>query len=119
MLAHAESAFVPYLGFSGVLLAQLELDPNLRELEILLVAKRTGVEYEWIQHVGISNALGIDDAQIAAVERGDLNAACLDPEARAVLSFASEVLEQPRVDDEVFAALADRLGRFRCRRVQH
>jgi len=71
MLAHAESAFVPYLGFSGVLLAQLELDPNL------------------------------------------------DPEARAVLSFASEVLEQPRVDDEVFAALADRLGRFRCRRVQH
>jgi hypothetical protein len=44
MLAHADSAFIPYLGFAGALLAQLELDSKLRELAILLVATRTGAE---------------------------------------------------------------------------
>ena len=65
---------------------QLELDPKLRELAILLVAARTDAEYEWIQHVGISQALGIDDAQISAVERGNLDAACLDDDAHVVLA---------------------------------
>ncbi len=108
MLAHADSAFVPYLGFAGVLLAQLELDPKLRELAILLVATRTDAEYEWVQHVGISRALGIHDEQISAVERGDLQAACLDSDARVVLCFASEVLALPRVSDVTFVALSDR-----------
>lgn len=107
MLAQADSAFVPYLGFAGALLAQLELDPKLRELAILLVATRTGAEYEWVQHVGIARTLGIQDEQISAVESGDLQAACFDLEAQAVLRFASEALELPRVSDATFAALSD------------
>jgi alkylhydroperoxidase family enzyme len=107
-LAHAESAFIPYLGFAGVLLARLELDPKLRELAILLVAANAGAEYEWIQHVGISQTLGIADEQISAVQRGDLDAACLDADARIVLSFAMQILEHPRADEETFAALSDR-----------
>lgn len=110
MLAQADSAFVPYLGFAGVLLAQLELDPKLRELAILLVATRTGAEYEWVQHVGISKTLGIRDEQISAVERGDLQAACLDADAQVILCFASEVLELPRVSDATFAAANDRFS---------
>ena len=108
MLAQADSAFVPYLGFAGVLLTQLEPDPKLRELVILLVAARTGAEYEWVQHVGISKTLGIHDEQISAVGRGDLQAACLDPDAQAILCFAAEVLELPRVGDATFAAVSDR-----------
>ncbi len=108
MLAQADSAFAPYLGFAGVLLAQLELDPKLRELAILLVATRTGAEYEWVQHVGISKTLGIHDEQISAVERGDLQAACLDADARVILCFASEALELSRVSDATFAAISDR-----------
>lgn len=107
MLAQADSAFVPYLGFAGVLLAQLELDPKLRELAILLVATHTGAEYEWVQHVGIAKTLGVRDEQISAVENDDLQAACLSPEAQAVLCFASEVLELPRVSNSTFAALSD------------
>jgi 4-carboxymuconolactone decarboxylase len=108
MLAHADSAFVPYLGFAGALLAQLELNPQLRELAILLVAARTGAEYEWVQHVGISRALGIRDEQISAIEHGELQAGCLDLDAQAVLCFAAEALESPRVSDATFAALSDR-----------
>ncbi len=105
MLAHADSAFVPYLGLGGALLALLELDPGLRELAILLVAAHTGAEYEWIQHVGISRALGIREEQISAVQRGELQSACLDPEAQVLLRFTSEVLQRPRADDATFAAL--------------
>jgi alkylhydroperoxidase family enzyme len=108
MLAHAESAFVPYLGLAGALLAQLELDPKLRELAILLVAARTEAEYEWIQHVGISQALGIADEEISAVRRGDLESASLDVDTQVVLRFTAQVLECPRVDDETFAALSER-----------
>lgn len=103
MLAHADSAFLPYLGLAGTLLAQLELDPKLRELAILLVARRCGAEYEWIQHTGISRAIGLTEEQITAVQENDLRAACLDPNAQAVLGFTAAVLEQPRAEDLVFA----------------
>jgi 4-carboxymuconolactone decarboxylase len=107
MLAHADSAFIPYLTLSGVLLTQLELDPKLRELAILLVAAHSGAEYEWIQHVGISRTIGIDDEQIAAVQRGDLKATCLNPDARILLRFTHQVLQQPRADNDTFTALRE------------
>jgi len=109
MLAHADSAFIPYLHLNGVLLAQLELDPKLRELAILLVAAHTGAEYEWIQHAGIAKALGIPDEQIAAIQRSDLKAACLPPDTQLLLRFTSEVLERPHADEATFATLNDRL----------
>jgi 4-carboxymuconolactone decarboxylase len=108
MLAHADSAFIPYLGLGGALLAQLELDPKLRELAILLVAAHTGAEYEWVQHVGIAKTLGIADAQIRAVQRGDLQDTCLDADAQVLLGFTSEVLRLPCVSDEGFTALSSR-----------
>jgi 4-carboxymuconolactone decarboxylase len=108
MLAHADTAFVPYLTLGGVLLTQLELDPKLRELAILLVAAHTGAEYEWIQHVGISRTIGIDDEQIAAVQRGDLQATCLHPDARVLLRFTHGVLQQPRADEDTFTAMRER-----------
>src|SRR5882757_11462489 len=82
-LAHAETAFRPFLRFGGAILGQLELDPKLRELAILQVARAAEAEYEWIQHVTIAQAVGVPDEQIDAVERGELDAFA-DPE-RAVL----------------------------------
>jgi 4-carboxymuconolactone decarboxylase len=108
MLAHADSAFVPYLGLAGTLLSQLELDPKLRELAILLVAARMDAEYEWVQHVAIAQALGIDDAQISAIENDDLGEDCFDAEARVLLRFVAQVLESPRPDDQSFEALSER-----------
>jgi 4-carboxymuconolactone decarboxylase len=108
LLAQADSAFVPYLRFGQALLTQLELDPQLRELAILLVAARTGAEYEWVQHAGIAKAVGVGDEQISAVKSGDLEAACLGHDARVLLRFSSEVLERPRAGEETFAALSER-----------
>lgn len=108
MLAHADSAFVPYLRFGEALLTQLQLDPELRELAILLVAARTGAEYEWVQHVGIAKAIGVDDERILAVERGELDSPCFNADAQVLLRFASEVLDRPRAEEETFTALRER-----------
>src|SRR3954464_2916519 len=73
MLSHAQSAFRPYLRFGGALLADLDLDPVLRELAILRTARLIEAEYEWVQHVAIGRAAGIGDAQLAALEAGDVD----------------------------------------------
>jgi hypothetical protein len=56
-MAHADTAFRPWLRWGGTLLGDLELDPVLRELAILHVARLTPhAEYEWVQHVPIALA---------------------------------------------------------------
>src|SRR4051795_1412790 len=70
-LAHAETAFRPFLRFGGAVLGRMQLDPIVRELAILTVAKEAEAEYEWIQHVAIAKHLGTTDEQIAALEKAD------------------------------------------------
>jgi alkylhydroperoxidase family enzyme len=109
MLSHAETAFRPFLRFGGAILGELQLDAALRELAILEVAAKAGAEYEWIQHVAIAKAVGISDDQIAAIERDELDSNSLSPVESAVLKFAAEVVETPRVSDETFAAVSETL----------
>src|SRR3954447_2049050 len=72
-MAHAETAFRPWLRWGGVLLGELELDPALRELAILRVAQQTPhTEYEWVQDVPIAFAVGATEAQVDAIERNEL-----------------------------------------------
>ena len=111
MLAHAETAFRPFLRFGGSVLTELALDPRLRELAILQVARQAEARYEWIQHAAIARELGVTSEQIAAVEQMEIaTAACLSELERAVLQFASEVVAGPRVSDETFAAVSGRLS---------
>jgi 4-carboxymuconolactone decarboxylase len=111
MLAHAETAFRPFLRFGGAILQDLQLDPKLRELAILQVAARAEAEYEWVQHVAIGLAVGLTDAQVAAVKAGMIDTdPSLGSAERAVCRFTVEVLEQPRVSDEAFAAVSAHLS---------
>jgi alkylhydroperoxidase family enzyme len=111
MLAHAETAFRPFLRFGGAILGELKLDPRLRELAILQVAAQSEARYEWVQHVAIARRVGVDNEQIDAVERGQLRTApSLGAQERAVLLFSEEVVAHPRVSDETFAAVRDFLS---------
>jgi AhpD family alkylhydroperoxidase len=105
MVSHAQTAFRPLLRFAGAILTELELDPRLRELAILVVARDTDAEYEWVQHVAVARGVGVSDEQIAAVELGALDSAALGDSERAVLRFAEEVVVQPRVSDATFEAV--------------
>jgi 4-carboxymuconolactone decarboxylase len=107
MLAHAETALRPYLRFGGALLSDLELDPVARELAILQTARLFEADYEWIQHVAIGRAVGVTDAQIAALERGALDDGAFDAAQRALLRFMTAAMQTPRPSDEDFAAVRE------------
>src|SRR5271155_3510491 len=65
MIAHAESAFLPWIRYSTALLTRLELDPLLREFAILQVARLARSPYEWVQHVAIARSVGASEEQLA------------------------------------------------------
>src|SRR3954453_4768185 len=111
MTAQADSAFVPWLRWAGVLLSRLELDPLLLELAILRVARLTpDAEYEWVQHVPIAKAVGATDDQVGALERGDVEAESFSRTERAVLRFTTEVVRDARASDETLEAVRAQLS---------
>ena len=105
MTAHAETAFRPWLAFGGALLSSLQLDPVVRELVILRVARLSDAEYEWTQHEPIALAVGANREQVTAVDRGALDDRALGEGERAALRFATEVVRDVRASDEALAAL--------------
>jgi len=107
MMANADTAFRPWIRWGGTLLRDLQLDPLLRELAILRVARLTPhAEYEWVQHVPIARYVGADEDQVAALERDDPEAACFTDAQRVVLAFTTEVVRAARASQSTFEALA-------------
>jgi alkylhydroperoxidase family enzyme len=110
MVAHAESAYGPWLGYGGTLLTQLELDPVLRELAILQVARQVGSDYEWVQHDPIARAVGATDAQIDAIQAGRDDDPAFDADQSLVLRFTRSALNEGAASEEQVAEAAERLG---------
>lgn len=109
MLAHAETAFRPWLRFGGALLGAAALDARLRELAILRVAQLTpGADYEWVQHVPILLAVGGTEAEVAALQTGDLEA--FGEVERLVLRFTEEVVRDASPSEAVWTAVSTRFG---------
>src|SRR5919112_5074104 len=94
MVAHAETAYAPWLQYGGALLTRLELDPLLRELAILQVAKRVGSEYEWVQHDVILRAVGGTAEQVAAIEAGREDDPAFDSDQSLVLRFTRTTVDE-------------------------
>jgi alkylhydroperoxidase family enzyme len=127
-LAHAETAFRPFLRFGGAVLGQMTLDPVVRELAILTVAKEAEAEYEWIQHVAIGKAVGVTEAQIDALAAADSCATegaderirraaasgdggasggsadghPFDAPQQAAIELAAAVVRGPRISDDLY-----------------
>jgi alkylhydroperoxidase family enzyme len=108
MLANADTAFRPWMRLGGALLGELELDPRLRELAILRIARLCGSEYEWVQHESIALRIGISAADVAAVDRGELDAFA-EP-VRAVLDFTTEAVRDGHAGEAAVARLGDHLS---------
>jgi alkylhydroperoxidase family enzyme len=108
ILAHATTNLRPVLRLGSAILSEQKLDAKLRELAILHVAKLSGAPYEWVQHVSIAKAVGATQAEIDALDRGDLAAACFGEAERLVLRFTTEVVREVRARDETFAAMTVR-----------
>lgn len=110
LVAHAESAYAPWLRYGGTLLTQLELDPLLRELAILQVARQTGSDYEWVQHDPIARAVGATGEQIDAIQAGRDDDPAFDADQSLVLRLARTAVTEGAATEEQVAELAGRLG---------
>jgi alkylhydroperoxidase family enzyme len=110
IVAHADSAFEPWLRYSNTLLRRLELAPLLRELAILQVAHLSSSEYEWAQHVPIAESFGASAAQVEAIAADLPEPEGLDADGCAVLSLTREVVLEGAADKPAVAAMAARLG---------
>lgn len=98
-----------WLPFGGRLLAGGSLDRRLTELVILRTAYNMGNEYEWGQHVPISQAFGVDRATIERVVAGP-KAEGWSP-LEALLMQATEELHVERyITDATWNALAEHLN---------
>ncbi len=113
MIAHADSAFEPWLRYSNTLLRGLELDPLLREWAILQVAHLSESEYEWSQHVPIAEAFGATPAQIEGIERDLREPEGLDAAGCQVLAFTREVVLDGRASESAVAEMIAALGERR------
>jgi alkylhydroperoxidase family enzyme len=109
MMAHAEGCFKPLTRLGGAMLGKLNLDPRLRELALLRTVRLEGGTYEWVQHVPVALGLGIGEAQIVALEAGDVEAPCFDAVERTLLRFTTEVVERVGASPETLAAMRDHL----------
>lgn len=106
MMAHAEHDFRPLIQLGTAILGRQKLSAKLRELVILRVGNLSKAKYEWVQHVPIALATGATQAQIDALERGDIEASAFDATEKTVLRFATEVLRDVRASEATFDELA-------------
>ena len=109
MFAGAPAALRPLIDLGQANLLHAELDPRLRQIAILSVARATGSSYERAQHEQVSRAVGVSDADIEAASEGDLEA--LEPDARLVARFAVAIARDVGAGDELTAQVLELLGR--------
>jgi alkylhydroperoxidase family enzyme len=110
LMAHAETNFRPLLRLGTSILTEQQLAASLRELAILLTARSSGAEYEWIQHVAIAKAVGVTDAQVEAIAADRLDADCFSATERAVLTASVDIVRDGRMPEPHFDALTQHLS---------
>lgn len=86
------------------IIGQTELSPKLRELAILRVARLSGSQYEWKQHVALALEVGARQEQIDAISDWK-NSSKFNEEERAVLQYTDEVARKVSVTDQTFNVL--------------
>ncbi|MBA2523148.1 MAG: carboxymuconolactone decarboxylase family protein [Solirubrobacterales bacterium] len=109
MFAGAPAALRPLTELGQAILLQAELDPRLRQIAILSVARMTGSTYERAQHEQVSLAVGVSEADVRAAADGDLEA--LDEDARLIARFAAEITTDVQAGEATTAAVLELLGR--------
>ncbi|MFD2473508.1 carboxymuconolactone decarboxylase family protein [Amycolatopsis silviterrae] len=107
-MAGATTLYPPFVDCLAGLFQDLELDARTERLAVLLVGKLSDCRYVWRQNIVTAKSVGISDAQIAAIDRGDLTA--FGPKHRAALAFTEDCVRNVEVSDAVYAAAARELS---------
>ena len=90
-------------------------DQRLTELTILSTAREVRNQYEWTSHEPLARRAGLEQEIIDFIRgRGDLETAGdvpgLGPVERTIISFAREVVSEPKVSPATYADAVGHLG---------
>ena len=103
-VANSPNLLLNVIRLGNSILMRTELPPRLRELAILRVARLSGSEYEWQQHVAIAWEVGIKQEQLDAISDWR-NSSHFNDEECAVLQYVDEVARNVKVSDETYHAV--------------
>ena len=92
-----------YLRFGGA------LPGDLRELAILVTARKIRAQYEFFAHAPIGEKEGLDPKVVEAVRNGK-EPANPSPDVSLVYRFAKQLNETYHVDDATYRAAVERFG---------
>lgn len=106
-LAHTPAVGARALQLVLALLTETDLDPKLRELVILRVAQRCDGPYAWSQHAAIARAIGVSEAQIAALEEGEKPTDLFEDRERTAFAFADEAVDSAGCTNDTFALVRE------------
>ncbi|WP_160725334.1 carboxymuconolactone decarboxylase family protein [Bacillus sp. USDA818B3_A] len=103
MMGYSPGTCVEVMDLTDAIFKKLTLSDYHKELLILEVAGHEGCEYEWEQHVSISQAAGVREDQFVAIaeRRFDDNDA-FSVREQALLRFGKFILEQGKAPAVVF-----------------
>ncbi len=86
-----------------------KLPPKLKELAVLVTARRWTCQHEWVMHSRLALEAGLSTGVVEAIRDGR-EPTGMSAEERAVLGFCREVHATGRAGDAVFAAIEQRFG---------
>jgi alkylhydroperoxidase family enzyme len=102
MLSHSAGTVKPFVQLARAQFTALELPARSRELVILTVAEYTGSTFVAAQHDPIALAAGVEERTRQLIRDRQLDSAELPPADRALICLVAEVVQRPRVPDELF-----------------
>ena len=102
VMANAGGIFPAYMKFLDLLFRPLELNAALERMLILHVAKRSASEYAWRANTLVAKVVGVNDEQIAAIQRGTVTAPLFTNAQIAAFLFVEEAMDLVEVTDVTF-----------------
>jgi len=101
-MAHSPDGVQQHMAYGHYLRFKTDLTELQRELTICATVR--GVEYAWVHHGGLLRQLGMSDAQLAALHKGEVPAGLSAPDA-ALCEFVFQFSAYKGMSEAVLAAV--------------
>jgi alkylhydroperoxidase family enzyme len=102
MLSYSGGTVKPFVQLAKAQFTSLELPARSRELVILTVAEYTASTFVAAQHDPIALAAGVGERTRQLIRDRHLDSPELSRADRALICLTAEIVQRPRVSDEIF-----------------
>ena len=85
------------------------LDPQVRELAILVIAREMRSQFEWTMHEPVAREVGLEPAAIEVV-RDNKSPQNLTERNALIIRFGRELVREPKLSSETFSQVARAFG---------